>query len=164
MNVSRSHILGKLISFWLILVGSIDLCVAQECPVSVAQIEEFEGTLKSSVTHGWHGNENLAALIPADGRWIGMGASYNYRDKFWWWQKGFSARVHPDSALNVSATKLDGSGVQFEAPKATSGYDPNWDAMLVLMEFPSPGCWQVTGVYKGSKLTVTLEVGDDIDA
>lgn len=38
----------------------------------------------SNSSHAWYGSEALAAFIPRDGIWVGMGPEKNYRDKFWW--------------------------------------------------------------------------------
>ena len=32
-------------------------------------------------------------------------------------------------------------------------------AMLVMVEFPASGCWEVTGAYKGQTLTFVVNVG-----
>jgi hypothetical protein len=31
--------------------------------------------------------------------------------------------------------------------------------MLVMMEFPAAGCWEVTGKYHGNQLSFIVEVG-----
>ena len=117
-----------------------------------------------SSTHGWFGSERLAAAIPNDGVWIGMGQEEQYADKFWWWRKGYSAFDEAKPKLKVSAVRLDGQDESLQIHKATNGrgVDGDWDAMLVGMYFPSPGCWKVQGTYKGvHELTLVLKVGND---
>jgi len=147
-----------------VFLGIFKVAFAQECLVSIPSDIEFKGTLSPSTSHGWYGDEHLAALIPTNGKWVGMGESRNFFDKFWWWQKGFSARTRLDSEFKIHATKLDGSGIEFEVHDTTSGYGPGWDALLAGIEFPSPGCWEVTGHYNGSSLVLILEVGSGLDA
>jgi hypothetical protein len=36
--------------------------------------------------------------------------------------------------------------------------------MLVLVEFPSAGCWELTGRYLGQELTFVVEVPDEAPA
>jgi hypothetical protein len=133
-----------------------------ECEVTVPTMEQPDHTLSSTASHHWHGSNELAALIPADGQWAGMGPDRNYFDKFWWWRIGYVARgeeAQPD--LTISATRTDGQALKVLITDATSGYGENWDAMLVGMEFPTEGCWKVTGSYQGHELQMTFRVGDE---
>jgi hypothetical protein len=107
----------------------------------------------------WYGSDLLAALVPIDGKWIGMGPERAYRDKFWWWRRGFDARAEWQPDLVISAVRLDGPASHFELARVTTGYGDEWDAMLFGMEFPSAGCWEVRGTYNGvQELTVVLQV------
>ena len=133
---------------------------AFDCPVSVPTMGDPPGTLGSSTSRGWYGTYALAALIPRDGKWTGMGPGHGYRDKFWWWREGYYARSEPLPDLVVTAEKLPDASIQTASSKATNASGGHWDAMLVLLEFPSPGCWRVTGRYQDERLQVILKVGD----
>ncbi len=137
---------------------------ASACDVTVPKMSDPIGSLASTNTRfGWHGSNELAALIPGDGNWTGMGSGKNYRDKFWWWRLGFNARsdeAQPD--LTIHAHRIDGDAPMVFINNATSGYGESWDAMLVMMEFPTSGCWRVIGSYKGRELHMTLNVGKEL--
>ena len=132
---------------------------ASACPVSMPNLATPAGALPASKSHGWYGTDQLAALIPRDGHWSGMGPARNYGDKFWWWAAGYSPSDDPVPNLVVSATQLDHQDSYSHSSKATHGYGDDWGAMLVGMEFPRAGCWQVTGSYRGRELRMVLEVG-----
>ena len=160
--MSRFSRLSALPKSWLLiaLLWAPALSFASQCPVSVPITDEIDGAIRATLTRGRFGDESLAALVPADGTWRGMGASSRYRDKFWWWRKDSDARTESSPNLKLHAVKLDDSGIEFDAGLATAGYGPGWDSMLVMLEFPSPGCWQVTGSYRDTSLTMVFEVVD----
>jgi hypothetical protein len=115
-------------------------------------------------SHGWYGSEALAALIPKNGKWNGMGPKRNYGDKFWWWRRGFNAKLEPSPQLVVSARRMDGQEGSFELANASSGYssnpDSDWNSILIGMEFPSAGCWEIIGTYNDAEtLKFVMQVG-----
>ena len=107
----------------------------------------------------WVGSDNLAAKIPADGRWQGMGQAYNYRDKFWWWRKGYDAHREWKPELTIVANRLDQHADTVAYTHATNAFSGAWNLMLHGMEFPSDGCWEVIGEYHGRQLRFVFEVG-----
>ena len=149
-----------LIVFVLCSYQMLSPAYGSDCPVTVPDLESPEGTLNSSRYHGWHGTNDLAALIPIDGHWNGMGPERNYFDKFWWWRQGYSAIKESKPNLIISGARLDGPAPSVLVTDTTSGFDENWNAMLVGMEFPTSGCWEVIGTYHGHQLKLILKVGD----
>jgi hypothetical protein len=139
-----------------------------ECQVTLAESSPMaaSGALPVSIdsSHAWYGGAALAALIPKNGVWNGMGPEHNYGDKFWWWRSGYDAKAESAPNLNISARLLDGRNTEIEVSDATSGFssDPevNWNSILIGMEFPSSGCWEITGMYDGvESLIIVLHVG-----
>lgn len=113
-----------------------------------------------SRTYAWYGSRNLAALIPVDGQWSGTGPENGYANKFWWYREGFDARIEPKPDLIISGLRLDDVAEPVQVNNATSGFGNGWHAMLVGIQFPSPGCWELRGSYNGSEeLSVVLKVG-----
>jgi hypothetical protein len=94
---------------------------------------------ESDGSFAWYGSEALAVRLPADGRWKGMGPSRNFRDKFWIWRRGYDAKTETRPALTFAGVK-----------------------MLVGMEFPSAGCWQVTATYVYAGITHDLTFVVDV--
>jgi len=109
----------------------------------------------------WVGSNDLAARVPRDGHWNGMGAKHHYGDKWWWWRAGYSARGEEIPELVISASRLDGPAPPVLIQNATNAYGPGWDMMLVGMDFPTAGCWEVIGKYHGHELKFIFKVGED---
>ena len=73
-----------------------------------------------------------------------MGPEYNYRDKLFWWSFGF--KPGSESNLKVSATSLDGNPAKANISPPTNAHAPSLGGrtMLVAVEFPAGGCWEIT--------------------
>jgi hypothetical protein len=109
----------------------------------------------------WYGSESLAVILPKDGIWRGMGPRHNFRDKLFWWSLGFEPGL--ESNMEVTATSLDDPAAKADISRTTNAHAPSlggW-TMLVLVEFPSPGCWQITGRYSGQTLSFVVDVRAD---
>ncbi len=108
----------------------------------------------------WYGSESLAVLLKSDGVWKGMGSEHNYRDKLSWWSYGYDGSLEPRPELVVTGKRLDADVPPAIVSEATNAYVGGW-TMLVLVEFPSIGCWEITGSYRGQTLSFVVEVGSD---
>jgi hypothetical protein len=134
---------------------------AIECAVSLPESSGLPDSLQNSPEgFVWVGTPKLAARVPADGHWTAMGPDYNYRDKWPWWREGYRANAEQKPALTISARRLDGDAPAVYLPDATNAFGPGWDRILTLMEFPSPGCWEVVGRYHGEELRFVFKVGE----
>jgi hypothetical protein len=106
----------------------------------------------------WYGSESLAVMLPQDGIWRGMGPEHHYRDKLFWWSYGF--KPGGESNFKVSARNLSDSSLAAEISAPTNAHAPSlggW-TMLVAVEFPTAGCWEITGDYLGQRLSFVVEV------
>jgi hypothetical protein len=112
----------------------------------------------------WYGSEALAVILRPDGIWRGMGPSHNFRDKLFWWSQGFKPGL--ESNLKVTGKRLDAESPPADISDATNAKAESlggW-AMLVGVEFPSAGCWRITGNYLGQELSFVVEVRADDSA
>lgn len=151
---------------FVVIVVSYLMCSAaysNPCNVSKPNLENPEGALRASGKFGWFGSEELAEIIPIDGKWLGMGEKHNYRNKFWWWYKGLEAEANSKSSLKIAATNL-ATGESFSLPTpsgANTGSDDYWWVSVVtILEFPSNGCWRIEGTQRHRRLTINLQVGE----
>ena len=105
-----------------------------------------------------------AAFVPRDIERAGMGPKNNYGDKLFWWSYGHKARLEPNPALVVTGKRLDGESPPAEVSRATNvlgeSNSGGMDYMLVGVGFPTSGCWEITGKYRGQVLKFVVEVGD----
>ncbi len=110
-------------------------------------------------SENWYGSETLAVILPPDGIWLGTDSNH-YRGKLFWWSYGFEPGA--ESHLKVSGRRLDAAAPPADVSRPSSAYAPSlggW-AMLVAVEFPSTGCWRLSGEYKGQRLSFIVEVSD----
>ena len=118
------------------------------------------------VSGQWYGSEALAVKLPANGRWRGMGANHRYRDKTWFWRRGYRAGDEPRPALTLSGVRIseDDAPQDLVAGRATNAMGEGWQQMLALVEFPNAGCWRVTATYThagiAQELVFVVEVAD----
>jgi hypothetical protein len=130
------------------------------CPVTLAAEKPFAEPSPSSASRFWYGSEELAVLLTTGGTWQGN-PQRCYRNKLWWWRRGFDGRTESSPALALSGRRLDASAPLVRISNATNGSHPDFGgwAMLTAVEFPSAGCWELTGDYRGSKLRFVVSVG-----
>ena len=148
----------------LILLGSFENVAGSECHVSKPNIEAPEPLVFETPGLGWYGDENLAALIPIDGIWQGMGANYNFRNKFFWWEKNNSLNPDNQSRIEITAINLINNSEMVEPVYAVNIYSnetmSDWGGMLTAIEFPSSGCWKIVGRFKEHEIQFTVLVGN----
>lgn len=145
---------------FVIVVIPLLVCTAvhaSECEVSLPDRTDVPGwQLRGFV---WVGGLTLATMVPDGGNWTGMGPDHHYRDKWWWWREGYSAQEEHGPELSITARRLDGAAPAVLISHATNAFGKDWDRMLVEMEFPTAGCWEVIGRYHGHELRFVFEVG-----
>jgi len=80
-----------------------------------------------------------------------------YRDKVFWFRKGYDWRTDGPPPLKISGKRLDGqaSPLRVEGPNAAGLKNPS---MVAALEVPSIGCWEITADYKGDTLSYVVWV------
>ncbi len=160
--------LSKIRTFALVcLVGlpchsSAGLAVEESCPVTIATAPSIDGPFDPWPHGAWYGSDALAVLIRTDGKWMGMGAEHNYRDKQWWWSEDYDSRTEQNLGLVVTGRRLGNQSSVADISQATAGSRDDWrgPVMLVGVEFPSTGCWEIRGEYRGQVVTFIVDVID----
>jgi hypothetical protein len=106
----------------------------------------------------WFGTDRFWTLLPADATW-GQG------EKTFWFRQEWGRHKDRDqwipekdaAKLTVSARRLDGPAPPPEVLKANSSYREDWKRFLVGgINFPTPGCWEVSGRYESDELTFVV--------
>jgi len=142
--------------------SSADLDDVSTCPVTIPSTPSIDGPFDPWPHGAWYGSNALAVLIRADGNWIGMGAEHNYRDKQWWWSADYDGRTEQNLGLVVTARRMDNESIVADISQATAGSRDDWrgPVMLVGVEFPTTGCWEIRGEYRGQVVTFVVKVKD----
>ena len=99
-------------------------------------------------------------MLPNDGRWYALPYDKNgYSQKVFWGQKGYQIEQEPQPELVVTGRRLDAEAPLLKAYPATNGYHPDTgDFMLVEVDIPTPGCWEISGEYHGNRLSFVIWV------
>ncbi len=108
----------------------------------------------------WYGSEALWTSLNADGTWRGLPyQAGGYTQKVFWWRKGYFWTDEPEPQLSVTGRRLDASAPPLRASKATNAFAQDiQSAMLVGVDVPTFGCWEITGRYGGHELSFTVWV------
>jgi hypothetical protein len=119
-------------------------------------------SLNSFVDHFWYGSSSLWTLIPSNGMWNSLPLNPGgYTQKILWWRDGYVWDQEPEPNLIVTGERIDESAPPLVVSKATNAYASDiGSAMLVGVDFPTLGCWKITGNYNGTELSFVVRVDE----
>ena len=72
-----------------------------------------------------------------------------YTQKVFWWRQGYSAGIEPRPQLTVTGRRLDAAALPLVASSATNASADFGAVMLVGVDLPTLGCWEINGHYPG---------------
>lgn len=131
------------------------MCIATRPPVPGPIPPDPWNPTPSSSEVVWYGTPDLWAPLRIDGM-------HEERPSIWWSQNFTDPARESSPEISVTYERIDRTGV----PVATDG--PGTNAMTVEdglfmiadipFEPPTPGCWSVTGRYKGASLSYVTNV------
>ncbi len=116
--------------------------------------------------HFWFGTEKLWTQLPSSGTWAL--AHYDptqsaFRQKMLWYRQGFNGKAEPYPKLIVIGRRLDASAppLDIDGPNgAWSSRDPAQSFIVVALNIPTTGCWEISGTYGEDKLSFIVWVVD----
>jgi len=142
--------------------------VPETCPVTKPATQPFvpppPNPAKLSGRQFWFGTDRLWTSLPKTGAWIGLGhytpRDPTFRQKLTFWRQGFDPHAATEAKLSVSGWRTD----SLAPPLQTDGPGvPSWTAddqfFMTGINFPTTGCWEITGRYEDVKLTFVVWVG-----
>lgn len=108
----------------------------------------------------WYGTDALWTWLPADGTWPMPGAPGSVQaDKSFWWRKGYDWQTETSPGLRVTGRRLDAAAPPVTISGATNGFRDDIGAFMLLgLELPGEGCWELTGHYAGRSLRFVVWV------
>ena len=138
-----------------------------ECPISIPPHPEFVPPSIPFVSPPseplpnsfWFGSEHLWTSLPMDGTWPSLPHNpEGYTQKIFWWSDHYSLKEQqPD--LIVTGQRLDAKAPPLHASKATNASSGDiGESMLTGVDFPTLGCWKITGQYKDAELSFVVWV------
>jgi hypothetical protein len=106
----------------------------------------------------WYGSDALFTQIYADGRWRGIKSPSGTRNKSFWYRNPSGWRDDYPYQLLVTAHRLDAPGEwKNPGPVNSAIMGEEW-AMLLMLELPSRGCWEVRANYKSDYVAFVVWV------
>jgi hypothetical protein len=139
--------------------GRVKQGAPDSCPVTKASARPFIPPWPYDAEPypggSWFGTDRLWIAPPEDGTWTGLGhytpIDPTFRQKMQWWRQGYDYRTEPQPKLKVTGKRLDAPAPPLMAEASNvAGPKPS---MMVGMNFPTLGCWEITGHYEGDELT-----------
>jgi hypothetical protein len=108
-------------------------------------------------SHGaeWYGTDALWTSLDRDGeiwRDLPVGPS-GWVQKTVWWSADWDPGAEPEPAITVSGRRLDAPGTFAFGPGTNASAPDINTAMMVGIDIPEPGCWQITAEYRDASLT-----------
>jgi hypothetical protein len=106
----------------------------------------------------WYGTDALWTAIPAAGVWAALPHNpEGYTQKVFWWRKGYFWKDEPEPQLVVTGRRLDKAAPPLNVSKATNAFAEDiQSAMLVGVDFPTFGCWEISGRYRDAELSFVI--------
>lgn len=123
---------------------------AVDCPVTIASHGPFVAGWPEAKT--WHGSEKLAVILAADGTWPTTRPGHSISMKVFWYADGFQPGMEDEFTYSIQ--RLGPGPDDVETDPATSAGGPNLGAWTILIgiDFPSEGCWRISGSFRGESL------------
>lgn len=113
---------------------------------------------------GWYGSAALWTLLRDAGEeWTGLPqTSHGLPQKTFWWSADWLPEAEPEPAITVSARRLDGGEtgtLTFGSPGTNASAVDIGTAMLVGIDLPAGGCWEISARYRNAELSYVVWVG-----
>lgn len=135
--------------------------VIEDCPVTQAPQPAFvpQTGFAPEEDQFWFGSDLFWTELPASGTWSALPKSnQGFTQKIFWWSKEYVQDAEYQPAITVSGRRLDGKSPALVFSKPSTGNSDRDTFMVVGVEIPVEGCWQITGTYKNETLTFTVLV------
>jgi hypothetical protein len=109
----------------------------------------------------WFGTARLWTMLDAGGEtWRHLPPSAaGLAQKTFWWSSDWAPRDEPEPAMTVTGRRLDAPG-SFSFGPGTNATADFGTAMLVGIDVPATGCWEITGRYRTATLSFIVSVED----
>jgi len=140
--------------------GSPATCdVTRPDPVFTAP-KPFPRTPPDNYGSEWYGSADLWTMLDRDGEvwgpWL-YASPPALPQKTFWWSVDWKSADEPEPTIIVTGRRLDGPGSFTFGPGTNASADFG-TAMLVGIDIPSYGCWELTAQFRQSKLSYVVSV------
>lgn len=135
--------------------GAAAADMATKCPISYPTDQLLGPDYPAS--GNWFGSEELAVMLPHYGIWSVTKEDHLIAIKLFWRSAGFEPGM--ETGLDVSVRNVNDPEQTAVVTRPTNAYaqDLGGWAMLVGIDFPGPGCWEITGAYEEQTLSFVVQ-------
>ena len=135
---------------------------AGSCPISkppnppfVPPVPPAPSSAAGRLGEFWYGTSTLWTSLRLDGAWRGLPYSEGaYTQKVFWWSRDYDWQ-----SLTVTGVRTDGVAPPLRASGATNAFAEDiGSSILVGVEIPAAGCWEISGHLKGVTLSFVVRV------
>ncbi len=123
---------------------------------ALAQTPEFTCPITPA---GSHGTSKLSVRV-SQGPWTGLPLwDIGYRQKIVWFTEGYVFGQSPNPQLTITGRRLDGSAAPliFDSANGSRTGDLG-NFIMSAVNFPTAGCWEITGHLDGTDLSYVVLV------
>jgi hypothetical protein len=140
--------------------------VPETCPVAKPADQPFvpppPHPAKPGRGYYWFGTERLWTSLPEVGTWrLGhySPGDPTFRQKLFFWRQGYDPDTEPSPNLTVGGKRIDAhAGPLLTDGKGIGGSTRDDQFIVTGINFPTAGCWEITGRYENDELTVVIWV------
>jgi hypothetical protein len=139
----------------------------KSCPVTKPADQSFvppaPHPVRPSLDQFWFGTERLWTALPVTGTWRGLGHytpdDPTFRQKLAFWRRGYDPHAHPLPNLKVSGRRIDAAAEPLQSDERANGsWTKNDQFIMTGINFPTTGCWEITGRFDNDELTFVIWV------
>jgi hypothetical protein len=118
---------------------------------------------KASPGQFWFGTDSLWTALPVTGTWSGLPhytpSDPTFRQKLFFRRQVYDWHTELEPRLTVTGKRLDSPAPPLLSDQANNGWvKPEQTFMVIGINFPTLGCWEITGSYREDKLTFVVWV------
>jgi len=140
--------------------------VPETCPVTKPADQPFVPPPPHPAGPGrgyyWFGTDRLWTSLPEVGAWrLGHNSpgDATFRQKLFFWRQGYDPRSEPRPNLTVSGKRIDApAGPLLTDGKGSGGSTKDDQFIVTGINFPTTGCWEITGRYENDELAFVIWV------
>lgn len=141
--------------------------VPSSCPVTKPGDQPFvppaPHPAKPSLDGFWFGTDRLWTALPVTGSWSGLPhytpKDPTFRQKLAFWRQGYDPHTEPQPDLTVSGKRIDALAGPLQSDgKGNGSWTKNDQFIMTGINFPTIGCWEITGRYESDELTFVVWV------
>jgi len=138
----------------IFLLFHVSTAMATDCPVTTSSDGPYVDGWPQS--QGWFGTEKFAIVLPRDGVWPTTKPGHRISVKLFWYVDGFEPGLEREFEAKIR--RLDNGPNDAKISRTTNAGGPSLGAWTVLtgIDFPSEGCWEISGNFRGKTLVFVV--------